>query len=110
MIMDTTKLTHNILAVAALLFGIFWGYHIVECLRRKDFRIADKIFWFILLLVPVLGLIMYRGIGNEFYKKRAGGAAPAAQQQGAASRPPVRRPRGGVKIELPPNNRPVEKK
>jgi len=55
------------------LFGIFWIFHIVECLRRPDYGIFDKIFWFLLLLVPVLGLILYRGIGHEFYKDRNGG-------------------------------------
>lgn len=54
-------------------FLIFWAYHIVECIRRKDYGIFDKIFWFLLLLVPVIGLIMYRGIGNEFYKHKSGG-------------------------------------
>jgi hypothetical protein len=53
-----------------IFYIIFLLYHIVECLRRRDFRIVDKIFWTLLLLVPVLGLIMYRGIGNEFYKKK----------------------------------------
>ena len=52
------------------MFVVFWGYHIVECFRRKDYRWFDRIFWFLILLVPVLGLILYRGIGNEFYKKK----------------------------------------
>jgi len=54
----------------ALSFLIFWIYHILECLRRPDYGLFDKLFWTILLLVPIIGLIMYRGIGNEFYKKR----------------------------------------
>ncbi len=53
-----------------VLFVIFWIYHIIECVRRKDFSIFDKLFWFVVLLVPILGLILYRGIGNEFYKDK----------------------------------------
>jgi len=67
--MDWEKKVQIGLGIAALIFVIFWIYHIVECLRRPDFSIFDKVFWFILLLIPALGLIMYRGIGNEFYKK-----------------------------------------
>lgn len=63
------------IGILLLLFVIFWIYHIVECVRRPDFRISDKIFWCILLLVPILGLIMYRGIGNEFYKRKQKNAA-----------------------------------
>ena len=51
------------------LFALFWLLHFIGCLRRKDFGTADKIFWFIILIIPVAGLILYRGIGNEFYKK-----------------------------------------
>ncbi|HOY63844.1 MAG TPA: PLDc N-terminal domain-containing protein [bacterium] len=58
---------------ATSLFAVFWIFHLVECLRRKDFGLMDKLFWFVLLLVPVLGLIMYRGIGNEFYRKKGDG-------------------------------------
>ena len=67
--METKTIIHMIVSAALLLFVIFWVYHLVECARRPDFKPFDKIFWFILLLVPVIGLIMYRGIGNEFYKK-----------------------------------------
>ncbi|HOX29204.1 MAG TPA: PLDc N-terminal domain-containing protein [bacterium] len=71
--MDIAKIGQILTGIALLLFVIFWIYHIVECLRRKDFRIFDKIFWTLILLVPILGLIMYRGIGNEFYKKKPSG-------------------------------------
>lgn len=64
----------DILALIAQLglgaFIVFWIYHIVQCFRRPDYRIFDKIFWFLVLLIPIVGLIMYRGIGNEFYKDR----------------------------------------
>lgn len=68
--MNYEKTVQTAVGILLLLFVIFWTYHIVECLRRPDFKILDKIFWTILLLVPVIGLIMYRGIGNEFYKRK----------------------------------------
>lgn len=76
--MDITSLNiREILGYVAqgllVLFVIFWFYHIIECLRRKDFGFFDKLFWTLILLVPVLGLILYRGIGNEFYKSGTGG-------------------------------------
>lgn len=109
--MNFTKVFHWTLISAAIIFAVFWIYHIVECLRRKDFRIPDKIFWFILLLVPVLGLIMYRGIGNEFYKnKLLNGNSGAENNYSGETGKKRRRPRGGVKIELPQNERPIEKK
>lgn len=67
--MNYEKTIQTAVGILLLLFVIFWIYHIVECLRRPDFKISDKIFWTILLIVPVIGLIMYRGIGNEFYKR-----------------------------------------
>ncbi|HOO55680.1 MAG TPA: PLDc N-terminal domain-containing protein [bacterium] len=67
--METKTIIHLITVAFLLSFAVFWIYHIVECFRRKDFRVSDKIFWFVMLLIPVLGLILYRGIGNEFYKK-----------------------------------------
>lgn len=109
--MDYMKIFHWALISAAIIFAVFWIYHIVECVRRKDFRIADKLFWFILLLVPVIGLVMYRGIGNEFYKKRSlndnDGTVTDVRKENEKKR---KRPRGGVKIELPQNERPVVKK
>ena len=106
---------HKILPIAATIlagiFCIFWIYHIVECLRRKDFRIGDKIFWFIILLAPVLGLILYRGIGNEFYNNKTRDGKDIAVKEPAR---PVRKrriPRGGAKIELPTDlNPPAGKK
>ena len=68
--MDIKEILRYIMMGFLALFIVFWMYHIVECLRRKDFGAFDKLFWFILLLVPLLGLIMYRGIGNEFYRKK----------------------------------------
>jgi hypothetical protein len=107
--MDIHKFLEEAPKVLLVLFAIFWIYHIIECLRRKDFKIFDKIFWTILLLVPVIGLIMYRGIGNEFYKKGTMEMEKPAAQASPADKalkntPKKRIPRGGVKIQLPMNN------
>ena len=48
-----------------------WLLHIIACLRRKEFKPVDKFFWFGVLLIPIVGLILYRGLAPEFYKGRA---------------------------------------
>ncbi|MFA6451054.1 MAG: hypothetical protein WCX65_16380 [bacterium] len=103
--MDIHKIFQIAAQVALLLYVAFWLYHAIECLRRKDFKLFDKIFWFILLIVPVVGPIMYRGIGNEFYKESGQPGAELAKAATAA-KPKRRVPRGGVKIELPRNMEP----
>ena len=32
---------------------------------------SDKIFWFFVLLIPFVGLALYRGLAPEFYKVKA---------------------------------------
>ena len=59
-----------LLAFAVLAFFIWWGLHIVGCLTRRDFRMSDKIFWFFVLAIPLIGLVLYRGLAPEFYKTR----------------------------------------
>lgn len=51
-----------------LAYFIWWGLHIVGCLTRRDFRMSDKIFWFAVLAIPIIGLVLYRGLAPEFYK------------------------------------------
>ena len=41
------------------------------CLTRRDFKMSDKVFWFAVLLIPIIGLILYRGLAPEFYKVQA---------------------------------------
>ncbi|MEW5946104.1 MAG: PLDc N-terminal domain-containing protein [bacterium] len=58
-------------ALSALAFLAVWITHVVHCVRRRDFTALDKIVWFIALLVPIVGLILYRGLGREMYKRKA---------------------------------------
>ena len=56
--------------IPLMAYIVWWVMHIIGCLRRKDYRAVDKLFWFIILLVPVVGLILYRALGPEFYKHK----------------------------------------
>ena len=58
------------LAAVVATFLLFWFWHIVGCLARKDFKPVDKFFWFAVLLIPILGIMLYRGFAREFYKKK----------------------------------------
>lgn len=59
-----------------LAYFIWWGLHIVGCLTRRDFRMTDKIFWFAVLAIPIIGLVLYRGLAPEFYKVQPRRIAP----------------------------------
>ncbi len=93
--MSFEKIMQNVIGGVLLAYIVFLSYHLIECIRRKDFKIFDKIFWTVVLLIPVVGLILYRGVGNEFVKK--GGPTETKSNE-----PPKRKSRKPVKIELPP--------
>ena len=72
--MEKTSLLKTISALIVIIiivvFLIYWIWHFVHCLTRKDFKITDKLFWFLALCVPIVGIILYRGLGKEFYKRK----------------------------------------
>lgn len=61
----------------AIVFVVYWLWHIGHCLARRDFDILDKVVWTLCLLIPIVGLILYRGLGKKMYGKKA---RPIAQE------------------------------
>jgi hypothetical protein len=76
-----------LLAFAVLAYLIWWGLHIVGCLTRRDFRMTDKIFWFAVLAIPIIGLVLYRGLAPEFYKAQPRRIAPGRVVAGRPENP-----------------------
>jgi len=64
------KITGFITLAVIVVFFLYWFGQLTGCLARKDFRPVDKLFWFLVLLIPIIGLILYRGLGPEFYKSQ----------------------------------------
>lgn len=58
------------LMVCAALFVLYWLWQIARCLTRKDFTPLDRLVWTFALLIPVVGLILYRGIGGRLYARK----------------------------------------
>lgn len=54
----------------AVVFVAYWLWHIGHCLARRDYNIMDKVVWTFCLLIPVVGLILYRGLGKKLYGKK----------------------------------------
>lgn len=59
------------MAVMGLGYCVFWAAHLVGVLNRRAFRPVDRVFWFGVLLIPFVGLILYRGLAPEFIKKKS---------------------------------------
>ena len=64
------KISAIVVTVGVLVFAVYWLWHFYHCLARKDFRTLDKLFWVFALLIPIVGLILYRGLGKVFYKRK----------------------------------------
>jgi len=50
---------------------LYWLSYFVQCYERKDMTVGDKILWTVLLLIPILGIILYRGLGLQWMKRQA---------------------------------------
>ncbi len=76
-----------IIGITGGILAVIWLYHYIECLRRKDLRAADKIFWVIVLAMPLAGIILYRALGRYFYK------TPGRTKKVRQQKPPWKRGR-----------------
>ncbi|MEW6201828.1 MAG: hypothetical protein AB1546_07625 [bacterium] len=64
------KISAAVVTIGIIVFAVYWLWHFYRCLTRKDFRALDKLFWVFALLIPIIGIILYRGLGKEFYKRK----------------------------------------
>ncbi len=68
--MAPLKILTLVVAAICISFALYWSWQIAGCLARKDFKPVDKFFWFAVLLIPGIGLLLYRGFARVFYKKQ----------------------------------------